>query len=178
MAQGCGCKICKAGLGEAINDLVREGASLKSVQEFLKDNDLQVSVKLIKKHLAAFDLYVDAVKIEVVESEITPNTINLNEIDFSQYAFDLANIDSIIDFIQKVNLKIFLNQQQIVLQKQQDIIDGRDFENDGTEFRNLGIAYKLFEASTGLKKHVDVSESAKTLEAKGFKIESKTSINN
>lgn len=176
--RGCGCKICRAGLGEAVNDLILAGRSLKFAQNFLKNEGLEVSLKLIKKHLFAFDLYGDTNKTEVLEPEVKPNTVNLNEIDFIQYDIDLENIESIIDFIQKVNLKILFNQQQIVLQQQQDKIDGNNFEKDTTEFRNLAIAYNLLEASGGLRQFITLSQSVKALEAEGYQIQSKFSANN
>lgn len=123
---GCGCKICKANLGEYTNELITvENISPKEVLKILQDENIKVTEGLLRKHLSAFGIpYPESTKDdEIVNCE--PIKVDLNKIDFSEYDFDADKPDSIIAYLQKINLKIYLNQTKITLQAQQDVIDGK-----------------------------------------------------
>ncbi|MEL6164109.1 MAG: hypothetical protein AAFR37_10225, partial [Cyanobacteria bacterium J06628_3] len=151
---GCGCKICKAGLGEFTNRLILEGESPKSVIAELKKQGVTVTIKLLKRHLAAFEIDYPA---EQFTSESSSNrlvrqpvTIELNDIDFSEYNFDINQPESVIAYLQKLNLKVYLNQIRITLQMQEDVIDGKAPNVPTEVLRNLAIAYEILNKSTGM----------------------------
>jgi hypothetical protein len=170
---GCGCKICKAGLGEFINELILEGNSLQTAIAELEDHGLIVSKKLLKKHLAAFEIdYPDEQFFEEFEDS-KPVTIQLNDIDFSEYNFDINQPESVIAYLQKLNLKVYLNQMRITLQVQQDVIDGKAPNVPTEVLRNLAIAYGILDKSTAMGIRVNQSEAIKTVESMGFTIADK-----
>lgn len=171
---GCGCKICKANLGEYVNELITvEKLPPKEVLQILKKENVTVSEKLLKKHLSAFGTpYPEVTSAEIIECE--PIKVDLNKIDFSEYDFDSNNLESIINYLQKINLKIYLNQSRITLQAQQDIIDGKCPDMPNEIMKNLAIAYQILEKSTGLSVRVNQQEAIKTVESMGLTVQSPT----
>lgn len=167
---GCGCKICKASLGEYTNQLIIDGVSPKDVLEMLQKRELKTTEKLLKKHLSAFQIsYPSTNDSEVVHGE--PVKVDLNKIDFSQYSFDENDIESIIGYLQKVNLKIYLNQSKITLQAQQDVIDGKSPDMPREIMQNLAVAFQILDKSTGISTHVNQQSAIKTVEAMGLTIQ-------
>ena len=66
---GCGCKICKADLGEFTNELILNGEPPNKVLAELKKQGLIASKKLLKKHLSAFGIhYPDE---QIIDDDIT-----------------------------------------------------------------------------------------------------------
>lgn len=174
---GCGCKICKAGLGEFTNRLILEGESPKSVLAELKKQGVTVTIKLLKRHLAAFEIDYPA---EQFPSESSSNglvhqpvTIELNDIDFSEYNFDINQPESVIAYLQKLNLKVYLNQIRITLQVQQDVIDGKALDVPHDVLKNLAIAYEILNKSTGMNVRINQQEAIRVVEAMGFIISNK-----
>jgi hypothetical protein len=164
---GCGCKICKANLGEYTNQLIISDFSPKEVLKLLQNRGLKTTEKLLKKHLSAFQIpYAENNKNEVIECETVK--VDLNKIDFSEYSFDPNDIESIIGFLQKINLKIYLNQSRITLQAQQDVINGNSPDMPKEIMQNLAIAYQILDKSTGLSIHVNQQEAIKVVEAMGL----------
>ncbi|MEO1433572.1 MAG: hypothetical protein AAFS12_05400 [Cyanobacteria bacterium J06632_19] len=169
--KGCGCKICNADLGDFTNDLVIAGESLKSVINSLKEQGLNVSIKLLKKHLNAFEIeYVDEKTIAQIE-DCQPITIDLNQIDFSKYNFDVNQPETVIAYLQKLNLKVYLNQLQIVLQLQQNMIDGKSPEVPTDVLKNLAVAFQIFEKSTAMGILVNQKEAIRIVENLGLNVE-------
>lgn len=167
---GCGCKICKNDLGEFTNELILSGESPKSVLAELEKKGLTVSKKLLKKHLAAFEIdypHENSISDQICE----PVTIELNDIDFTQYDFDINQVESIIAYLQKLNLKVYLNQLQITLQAQQNVIDGKAPGVPSEVFKNLAIACEILEKSTGMRVMVNQQQAIKTVEAMGLTIQ-------
>lgn len=167
---GCGCKICKGGLGEFTNELVLNGESPKSVLKKLQNKGIKTTEKLVRKHLSAYQLTF----FEVVETELVtePIKVDLNKIDFSEYNFDGNNIESIIAYLQKINLKIYLNQSKITLQAQKDVIDGKCPDMPKEVLQNQAIAFQILDKSTGMSIHINQQEAIKTVEAMGLSIQS------
>jgi hypothetical protein len=170
---GCGCKICKANLGEYTNQLINDGVTPKKVLEILQEKSLNITERLLKKHLSAFGIsYPENMKDEVINCE--PVTVDLNKIDFSEYDFDSNNPESIIAYLQKINLKIYLNQTKITLQAQQDVIDGKCPDMPREIMQNLAVAFQILDKSTGLSTHVNQQEAIKTVESMGLTVQSPT----
>lgn len=171
MSLGCGCKICKAGLGEYVNELITDGNSPDYVIETLADEELNISKKLLKKHLYAFDIPYPYQEL----SEIcTVNKVDLNQIDFSEYNFDDNQPESIIGYLQKINLKIYLNQLKITVQAQNDVLDGKAPDVPVDVFKNLVAAHAMLDKITGMGIRVNQAEAIKTVEAMGFTITDKS----
>jgi hypothetical protein len=162
----CGCKICKAELGDYTNGLITDGVTPNDVLKILQNKGLTVSEKLLKKHLSAFGIPYP--EDAVIECE--PVTVELNKIDFSEYEFDGSNPDEIISYLQKINLKIYLNQSRIALQAQQNVIDGKCPDIAPDIFRNLAVAFQILERSTGLNVRVNQQEAIKVVESMGLTI--------
>lgn len=173
---GCGCKICKANLGEYVNELITaERVSSKEVLKILQDEKVPVTEKLLKKHLSAFSIpYPENTNDEIINCE--PIKVDLNKIDFSEYAFEANKPDSIIAYLQKVNLKIYLNQAKITMQAQQDLIDGKCPDMPKEIMQNLAVAFQILDKSSGLSTHVNQAEAIKTVESMGLTVQSPTSF--
>jgi hypothetical protein len=173
---GCGCKICKANLGEYVNELITvESVSPKEVLKILQDENVTVSEKLLKKHLSAFGIpYPENMKDDVISCE--PVKVDLNKIDFSEYDFDADKPESIIAYLQKINLKIYLNQTKITIQAQQDVIDGKCPDMPREIMQNLAVAFQILDKSTGLSTHVNQQEAIKTVESMGLIIQTPTTF--
>lgn len=170
---GCGCKICKASLGEYTNQLINDGVTPKKVLEILQEKGLKITERLLKKHLSAFGIsYPENMKDEIINCE--PIRVDLNKIDFSEYDFDSNNPESIIAYLQKINLKIYLNQTKITLQAQQDVIDGKSPDVPKEIMQNLAVAFQILDKSTGLSTHVNQQEAIKTVEAMGLTVQPPT----
>ncbi len=166
---GCGCKICKAYLGEYTNQLIFDGISPKNVLEMLLKRGIKTNEKLLKKHLSAFQIPYPESEIEVIDCE--PVTVDLNKIDFSEYNFDPNNIESIIGYLQKINLKIYLNQTKITIQAQQDVIDGKSPDMPREIMQNLAVAFQILDKSTGMSTHVNQQEAIKIVESMGLMVQ-------
>jgi hypothetical protein len=170
LKSGCGCKICKAGLGDITNDLIVNGDSPKSVIDFLQSKGVKVSMALLKKHLAAFELSIpDKNNDSVIVCE--PVTVDLNKIDFTEYEFDDSNPESIISYLQKINLKIYLNQSKITLKAQQDVLTGTAPDMPREVIQNLAIAYQILEKSAGLSMRINQNEALKVVQDMGFTVQ-------
>lgn len=168
---GCGCKICKANLGEFTNELILNGESPKNVLKTLQERNIKVTEKLLKKHLSAYEIYIPD-KIETEESYTGEAIkVDLNRIDFSEYDFDVNDMESIVRYLQKINLKIYLNQSKITLQAQQDVIDGKSPDIPKEILQNLAMAFQILDKSTGISTHINQQEAIKVVEAMGLLIQ-------
>lgn len=144
--QSCGCKICKANLGEHTNHWVQEGWQANKVLDELKSMGVAASGTLLRKHLSAFGIdYPEPEKPD--ESYCVPVTVDLNDIDFSEYNFDANNAGSIVGYLQKINLKIYLNQSKITIQAQQEVIDGNAPNVPKEVLQNMAICFQILERS-------------------------------
>ena len=169
---GCGCKICKANLGEYSNQLILDGISPKEVLKLLQNRGIKTSEKLLRKHMSAFQIPYPETDTEIIECE--PVTVDLNKIDFSQYDFDTNNIESIIAYLQKINLKIYLNQTRITLKAQQDVIDGKSPDMPKEIMQNLAVAFQILDKSTGISTHINQQEAIKVCESLGLIVQRPT----
>lgn len=168
MMTGCGCKICKAGLGEFANELIITGESPIKVLAELEKKGLKVTKKLLKKHLAAFDIEYPSENWDGVEIDAKPVTVDLNTVDFSEYEFDIGDPNSVIIYLQKLNLKVYLNQMKITLQMQQEVIDGKIPEIPASTLRNLALAYQLLDKSTAIGIQINEAKAIKIVESLGL----------
>lgn len=170
MFQGCGCKICKNNLGENTNRLILDGSSPNEVINFLKENNLTVSKKLLSRHLSAFGIHMS--EYEIKETTVLEAIeVDMNDFDFSRYSFDSNNPVSVIDYLQKLHLKIHLNQAEILLKLQQDVLEGKSIDVSTDALKNLLISWKIFNESSGIAIYANQQAAIKIVEAMGIKIE-------
>ena len=86
-AIGCGCKVCKQGLGDKVNEMIQNQIEPVAVLKFLDSKGCKVSEKLLRKHLSAFSIVFPENETQFDTAlEAIPN--NLVDIDFSQYKID------------------------------------------------------------------------------------------
>jgi len=168
---GCGCKICKAGLGEFVNENILAGESPLTILQDLENQGLTVDKKLLKKHLAAFEIDYPSEEWDSIEIDCQPITIDLNEIDFSEYNFDINQPESVIAYVQNLNLKVYLNQTKITLQMQQNVIDGKAPNVPTEVLRNLAIAYQILDKSTAMGVRVNQQQAIKVVESMGLTVQ-------
>ena len=142
---GCGCKICKAGLGDNINEMITNQIEPVAVLRFLDSKDCKSTDKLLRKHLSAFSIDCPEKESETNKGELEPISNNISDIDFSQ-KIDLDNLE----LLQKITLKVFLNQSRITLKAQQKMIDGivPDMPRDTLE--NMTTALDMLEKTSAL----------------------------
>lgn len=171
---GCGCKICKANLGEFTNELILTGEPPNKVLAELESQGLIVSRKLLKNHLAAFEIEYPSENWDSTDIDCKPVTIDLNDIDFSEYNFDINQPESVIAYLQKLNLKVYLNQMKITLQVQQDVIAGKAPNVPTEVLRNLAIAYGILDKSTAMNVRVNQQIAIKVVESMGLTVQNQS----
>jgi hypothetical protein len=174
MFKSCGCKICKAGKGKIFNDFViNENPTLEKAKSFLKDNDLIADKRLINNHLSAYNLSLnDSKAVDVEVTAITKNDEKLNNyLDFSQYDFDVNNPDTIVNYLQKLHLKIHLNQCQLVLKSQMELMIDENIDIPSDVIRNAALTWKMLNEVSGIGIITNQYMAIKTVENMGYKLQ-------
>jgi len=167
---GCGCKVCKQGLGDTVNDMILNQVEPFAVLKFLDSKGCKVSEKLLKKHLSAFTISYPDTHIKSQESlEPIPN--NLVDIDFSQYKVDLNNPEIALDLLQRITLKVFLNQSRITLEAQRKVVEGEVPDMPKDTLRNQALALDMLDKCTGLGVTVNQQKAIQTVESMGLTIQ-------
>ena len=164
---GCGCKLCKQGLGDTVNEMIQGQIEPIAVLKFLDAKGCKVSEKLLIKHLSAFSIVFPENKTKF-DSTLEPIPNNLVEIDFSEYKIDLSNPEIALELLQRITLKVFLNQSRITLQAQQKVIDGLVADMPKETLRNHALALDMLDKCTGLGMTVNQAQAIKTVEAMGL----------
>lgn len=174
MFKSCGCKICKAGKGKIFNDFViNENPTLEKAKSFLKDNDLIADKRLINNHLSAYNLSLnDSKAVDVEVTAITKNDEKLNNyLDFSQYDFNVNNPDTIVNYLQKLHLKIHLNQCQLVLKSQMEMMIDENIDIPSDVIRNAALTWKMLNEVSGIGIITNQYMAIKTVENMGYKLQ-------
>jgi hypothetical protein len=140
-----------------------------AVLRFLDSKGCKVSEKLLRKHLSAFSIVFPENETKF-DSTLEPIPNNLVEIDFSEYKIDLSNPEIALELLQRITLKVFLNQSRITLQAQQKVIDGIVPDMPKETLRNHALALDMLDKCTGLSMTVNQAQAIKTVEAMGLEI--------
>jgi hypothetical protein len=140
-----------------------------AVLKFLDTKGCKVSEKLLKKHLSAFSIPFPENESNF-DSTLEPIPNNLVEIDFSEYKIDLSNPEIALELLQRITLKVFLNQSRITLQAQQKVIDGISPDMPKETLRNHALALDMLDKCTGLSMTVNQQQAIKTVESMGLEI--------
>jgi len=167
---GCGCKLCKQGLGDTVNDMIQGQIEPIAVLKFLDTKGCKVSEKLLKKHLSAFSIPFPENETQF-NSTLEPIPNNLVEIDFSEYKIDLSNPEIAIELLQRITLKVFLNQSRITLQAQQKVLNGEVPDMPKETLRNHALALDMLDKCTGLGVTVNQQKAIQTVESMGLTIQ-------
>jgi len=168
-AIGCGCKVCKQGLGDKVNEMIQNQIEPVAVLKFLDSKGCKVSEKLLRKHLSAFSIVFPENETHFDTTlEAIPN--NLVDINFSQYKIDLSNPEIALELLQKITLKIFLNQSRITLQAQQKVIDGEVPDMSKDTMRNQALALDMLDKTSAISMMVNQAQAIKTVESMGLSI--------
>ena len=162
---GCGCKICKAGLGDTINEMITNQIEPVAVLRFLDSKGCKVDNKLLRKHLSAFSIDYQEKESVNNKGELEPISNNISDIDFSQ-KIDLDNTKKSLELLQKITLKMFLNQSRITLKAQQKMIDGivPDMPRDTLE--NMSLCLDMLEKTSALSMTANQQQILKMRELK------------
>lgn len=168
---GCGCKVCKQGLGDTVNEMILNQIEPFAVLKFLDSKGCKVSEKLLKKHLSAFTIPYPDTHINQDQSTLEPIPNNLVDIDFSQYKVDLNNPEIALDLLQRITLKVFLNQSRITLEAQQKVLDGIAPDMPRNTLRNQALALDMLDKCTGLGVIVNQQKAIQTVESMGLTIQ-------
>ena len=174
MFKSCGCKICKAGKGKIFNDFViNENPTLEQAKSFLKDNNVSADKRIINNHLSAYNLSLNDSKSVAKEIlVISENDEKLNNyLDFNQYDFDVNNPDTIVNYLQKLHLKIHLNQCQLVLKSQMEVMTGESIDVPNDVIRNAALTWKMLNEVTGIGIITNQYMAIKTVENMGYKLQ-------
>jgi hypothetical protein len=140
-----------------------------AVLRFLDSKSCKVSEKLLRKHLSAFSIVFPENETKF-DSTLEPIPNNLVEIDFSEYKIDLSNPEIALELLQRITLKVFLNQSRITLQAQQKVINGEVPDMPKETLRNHALALDMLDKCTGLSMTVNQAQAIKTVESMGLEI--------
>lgn len=167
MFKPCGCPICKAGYGEEINNLASEGKSDKFLIQFLNSKGLKIDRRVLKNHLSIYDLKVkkqDEIKILEVEKI----EIDMVNIDFSKYDFDVDKSDTIINYLQKLHLKIHLNMCEILIFYQQKLMNGEIEDIPDFAIRGILSSEKMLQNISGISHQININAAIRLIESQGY----------
>jgi hypothetical protein len=140
-----------------------------AVLKFLDAKGCKVSEKLLKKHLSAFSIPFPENETKF-DTTLEPVPNNLVDIDFSEYKIDLSNPELALELLQKITLKVFLNQSRITLQAQHNVINGITPDIPKEILRNQATALDMLDKCTGLGVTVNQQQAIKTVENMGLTI--------
>lgn len=167
----CGCVICKAELGESVNQLNIDGYSPNEIIEFLRNENLIISKKVLQRHLSAYDMMLNSENVEIVnDSDCVPIDINMGNFDFSKYRFNENEANEIIEYLQKLHLKIHLNQCEILLKNQDDVLTGRCKDVSSDSLRNIAVSWKMLTDVSGIRYLIDINAAIDRISREGYKI--------
>lgn len=167
---GCGCKVCKTGLGDTVNEMIQNQIEPIAVLRFLDSKGCKISEKLLRKHLTAFSIqYPEKEKEkELNRLVLKPVPNNVTDINFDEYKIDLSNPEITLELLQKVTLKVFLNQARITLEAQRKMIEGESLDMPKETMKNYATALDMLDKCTGLSMTVNQAQAIKTVEAMGL----------
>lgn len=140
-----------------------------AVLRFLNSKGCKVSDKVLMMHLSAFSIPFPKNETEV-DTAIEPVPNNLVDINFDQYNVDFSNPESTLELLQKITLKIFLNQARITLKAQQKVIDGEAPDMPKDTMRNQALALDMLDKTSAISMMVNQQQAIKTVEAMGLEI--------
>lgn len=169
MFKPCGCLICKSGFGENVNDFAINGKSDKFIIKYLTDMGVKIDRRILKNHLSVYDLEIKKHnKTEVLNLEKIE--IDMINIDFSKYDFDINKSESIINYLQKLHLKIHLNMCEILLFYQQKLLNGEVEDIPDFAIRGILSSEKMLHNISGISHQININAAIRLIESEGYRL--------
>ncbi|MFM6152344.1 MAG: hypothetical protein ACKPE3_04975 [Sphaerospermopsis kisseleviana] len=180
----CNCKICRNNLTDIVNQKAKEdNIGYSDIKKYLyESHDLSVTENVVKRHLKAYgieinnqvDPTVNEVFVEVNQGVINnQNKIitDLNNITLDKYNFDENDARTIVKYLQKIHLGLYLKQLEITYQEIEEYKLGLRENYPNVAVNNLKKLFELLDSLTGISIYSNQQAAVKTVEAMGLKIE-------
>ena len=150
----CSCKICRNNLADTVNDLYISGVNQVFILEMLKNtHGLTINKSVLTRHLESFELLEDSTVSDhkqVINSSNQIN-VNLNNLSLLDYDFDIEKPETVIEYIQKVHLAIYLKQLEIVAQEIIEYQMGTREIPPSVSINNLKKLFEILDRTTGIE---------------------------
>ena len=180
----CKCKICRNNLAESVNSWYVDGFSLSQINEKLQnENSIIITEKAIQRHLESFGLEVESensnraiTMIQHQPKSTEPLGYDLNNITFDEYDFDETSPTSIIAYLQKTHLHMYLRQIEIVCKEQEQYYKGEVAEAPHGSLNRLKTMFELFDNITGISLYANQQAAIQKVESMGLKVERFSSL--
>ncbi|WP_414589222.1 hypothetical protein [Scytonema sp. PCC 10023] len=174
-SQRCNCKICRNSLAEFTNGLAESGLGFSAIKKRLKDHyNFETTETVIKRHLQSFDLIrseQETTAIEIDDFEYPTFALDDIGLQLQQYDFDPKNPLSIIQYLQKCHLGIYLKQLAIVYQKVSEYEQGLRGLPPTTEINDLKKLFELLDSITGISVFSNQQAAIQKVQNMGYSIE-------
>lgn len=181
----CKCRICKNNETQTVNDKFEDGLSFSEIQVYLKSKYIEISDLALMRHFESFGYNLSA-NDSTNEIEITPTQViskeplnyDLNNINFDSYNFDVTDSKSVMSYLQKCHLNLYLRQLQIVTAEQENYLVGDSPNPPRQSIMLLEKLLKMMDKISGISLIANQSQAIQILERMGYKITSETKIIN
>jgi hypothetical protein len=148
--------------------LIEDGVTLTAIREFFESEfNIYINEIALKNHYKKMGKQVVDEPKPVVTAE---RGYDLNNIDFSEYDFDLNKPDSILEYLQKAHLFIYLKQLEIVTREQETYINGITDDPPGYSISKLGQLQKLLDNISGISILADQSAALRKVLLMGYNL--------
>lgn len=121
----CDCLICRKNKAGLVNDLIGQGKNFTQIiKELRKEN--RITEGVLQKHLRLTNQgQLIAAKTQEINSE-QANGFDFNSIVFDKYNFEETDPTSIVEYLQKSLLFMYMRQLEIVANEQAKKYSGED----------------------------------------------------
>ena len=183
----CNCKICRNGLTDVVNSKAKDNISYSSIKKYLDSNhNLNVTENVIKRHLKAYGIednkqstnhttHTTLNDILTSVNGVIDNQnrilIDLNDIRLDKYNFDENDARTIVRYLQKIHLGLYLKQVEIAYKEIEEYQCGLREIYPNIAVNNLKKLFELLDNLTGITIYSNQQAAIKTVESMGLKIE-------
>ena len=169
----CNCKICRNNLSDTVNDLYLSGVNQVFILEMLKNtHQLIINKSVLTRHLESFELLEESTVKEHKQVINSSNqiSVDLNNLSLVDYDFDIQKPESVIAYIQKIHLAIYLKQLEIVAQEIIEYQMGTREVPPSVAINNLKKLFDVLDRTTGIEVTVNQQKAIQVVETLGFKL--------
>ncbi len=169
----CNCKICRNNLADTVNDLYISGVNQVFILEMLKNTHrLTVNKSVLTRHLESFELPEEFTGTEHKQVINSSNqiSVDLNNLSLVDYDFDIQKPETVIEYIQKVHLAIYLKQLEIVAQEIIEYQMGTSEIPPTISINNLKKLFDILDRTTGIEVTINQQKAIQVVESLGFKL--------
>lgn len=163
---------------DIINQLANDGIGIPTLKKKLKNEfNLNVTENVIKRHLDKYGILPNETN-QNIESPVisgvvdTQNriTVSLNDINLDGYNFDKDSPNSIVAYLQKCHLGIYLKQLEITYQELEEYHQGLREIPPTIAIRNLRMLFELLDSITGISVYSNQQAAINSLINKGYDV--------